>query len=37
MAKQRVNESWTVPLHVIMWTTFAVGLIMVMAVFLMRR
>jgi len=30
------NLNWTIPLHVIMWTTIAVGLIMAMAVFLMH-
>ena len=29
-------EAWTIPFHVIMWTTLLVGLIMVMAVVLMR-
>ncbi len=29
-------ESWTIPLHVIMWTTITVGLIMVMVVVLMH-
>ncbi len=29
-------EAWTIPLHVIMWTTLLVGLIMVMAVLLMH-
>jgi hypothetical protein len=29
-------ESWTIPLHVIMWTTISVGLIMVMVVVLMH-
>jgi hypothetical protein len=27
---------WTIPLHVIMWTTIGVGLIMALAVFLMH-
>lgn len=30
------NLNWTIPLHVIMWTTIAVGVIMAMAVFLMH-
>jgi hypothetical protein len=30
------NLSWTIPLHVIMWTTIGVGLIMAMAVLLMH-
>jgi len=32
MANQ--SESWTIPLHVIMWTVLSVGLIMTMVVFL---
>jgi hypothetical protein len=28
--------SWTIPLHVVMWTTIGVGLIMAIAVFLMH-
>jgi hypothetical protein len=34
MANQ--NEGWTIPLHVIMWTTLSIGLIMTMVVFLMH-
>ena len=34
MANQ--SESWTIPLHVIMWTTMGVGLIMVMVVVMMH-
>jgi hypothetical protein len=30
------NDSWTIPFHVIMWTTITVGLIMAMAVLLMK-
>jgi len=30
------NESWTIPLHVIMWTTMIVGVIMAMAVIMMH-
>jgi len=30
------TESWTIPLHIIMWTTLLVGLIMVFVVFLMH-
>jgi hypothetical protein len=30
------SESWTIPLHVIMWTTIIVGLIMAMAVLMMH-
>jgi len=29
-------ESWTIPLHVIMWTTITVGIIMVMVVVMMH-
>jgi hypothetical protein len=29
-------ESWTIPLHVIMWTTIGVGFIMMLVVFLMH-
>jgi hypothetical protein len=29
-------ESWTIPLHVIMWTTLGVGLIMVIVVVMMN-
>jgi len=30
------DEAWTIPLHVILWTTFVVGLIMAMAVIMMH-
>jgi hypothetical protein len=30
------NESWTLPLVVIEWTTMVVGLVMAMAVFMMH-
>ena len=30
------SESWTIPLHIIMWTTIIVGLIMAMAVLMMH-
>jgi len=30
------SESWTIPLHVIMWTVLLAGLVMVMAVILMH-
>jgi len=30
------SAAWTIPLHVVMWTTMLVGLIMVMAVVLMH-
>jgi len=36
MAGQKVDESWTVPLHVIVWTTILVGLIMAIAIGLMH-
>ncbi len=29
-------EPWTIPLHIIMWTTLLAGLIMVIVVFLMH-
>jgi hypothetical protein len=32
----RSDETWTIPLHVIMWTTIAVGLIMAMVVVMMH-
>jgi hypothetical protein len=32
----RRDEAWTIPLHVILWATMAVGLIMAMAVILMH-
>lgn len=30
------SQTWTIPFHVIMWTTLLVGLIMVMSVILMH-
>ena len=36
MATQRSDESWTIPLHIIMFTTLFVGVIMVLVVFLMH-
>jgi hypothetical protein len=30
------DESWTIPLHVIMWTVISVGFIMMLAIFLMH-
>jgi hypothetical protein len=37
MAKiQRVSEAWTVPLHVVMWTTLTVGFIMVVVVLMLH-
>jgi uncharacterized integral membrane protein len=32
----RADETWTIPLQVIMWTTILVGLIMAMAVLMMH-
>ena len=32
----RSDESWTIPLHIIMWTTISVGLIMAMVVVMMH-
>jgi hypothetical protein len=32
----RADETWTIPLHVILWLTIVVGLIMAMAVMLMH-
>jgi hypothetical protein len=34
---KRPSEAWTIPFHVIMWTTFTVGFIMALVVLLMRR
>jgi hypothetical protein len=34
---KRTSEAWTVPLHVIMWTTMTVGFIMTLVVLLMRK
>ena len=36
MAKTKTDESWTIPLHVAMWTVISVGIIMAMAVILMH-
>jgi len=36
MPDARVNESWTIPLHVVMWAVIAVGVIMMIAVILMH-
>jgi hypothetical protein len=33
---KRPSEAWTIPLHVVMWTTMMVGLIMVFVVLLLR-
>lgn len=35
MAKPAI-ETWTIPFHIIIWTTLLVGFIMVMVVFLMK-
>jgi len=32
----QTNDSWTIPLHVIMWTNLSVGFIMMLVVFLMH-
>jgi hypothetical protein len=34
---KRPSEAWTVPFHVLMWTTITVGFIMTFVVLLMRR
>jgi len=36
MADTSNNLGWTIPLHVIMWTTISVGIIMAIAVVLMH-
>lgn len=33
---KRPSEGWTVPLHVLMWTTITVGFIMSLVVLMMR-
>ena len=35
-AGMRSDETWTIPLHIIMWTTIVVGLIMALAVVMMH-
>jgi len=30
------SETWTIPLHIIMWTTIIVGMIMAMVVVMMH-
>jgi len=30
------DESWTIPLHILIWTTLSVGLIAVLVVFLLH-
>lgn len=32
----RAEDTWTIPLHIIIWTTIVVGLIMAMAVTMMH-
>jgi hypothetical protein len=32
----RADETWTIPLHIIMWTTITVGFIMALAVLMMH-
>ena len=32
----KADEAWTIPLHIIMWTTIAAGLIMAMVVVMMH-
>jgi hypothetical protein len=34
---KRSSEDWTIPFHVIMWTTLTVGFIMTLVVLLMRK
>jgi hypothetical protein len=36
MAKAEINEAWTIPLHVVMWTVILAGLVMAMVVVLMH-
>ena len=36
MASTEYNENWTIPLHVIMWTTILVGFVMALAILLMH-
>jgi hypothetical protein len=32
----QAGDSWTIPFHVIMWTTISVGFIMMLVVFMMH-
>jgi hypothetical protein len=32
----QTGDSWTIPFHVIMWTTISVGFIMMLVVFMMH-
>ena len=34
---KRPSEAWTIPLHVIMWTTLTVGFIMTLVVLFLRK
>lgn len=34
--RMKRNESWTIPLHILEWTTISVGFIMAMVVALMH-
>jgi hypothetical protein len=34
--RMRPEETWTIPLHIIMWTTMTVGFIMAMVVVMMH-
>ena len=36
MANTKPGESWTIPLHVVMWAVIVVGFVMAMAVILMH-
>lgn len=36
MAREEHSEAWTIPLHVVLWSTILVGIIMVMVVLFMR-
>jgi len=36
MAEPQPSQNWTIPFHVIMWTTLLVAVIMAMAVILMH-
>jgi hypothetical protein len=36
MLKAETNDSWTIPLHVVMWTVILAGLVMAMVVVLMH-
>lgn len=36
MATREDDWSWTIPLHVLMWTTIVAGIVMALAVYLMH-